>query len=99
VLSPQDLCGALVDDDAGSHGVAGGHAWHDGPIRDAKVFDPIDLKPGNNTLISGFSARRRATTDPEEPEPQTMKSYCDFRLDLSVRWFTRTRSPKSSIDL
>jgi hypothetical protein len=37
----------------------------------------------NNTLTSGFSARRRATTEPEEPDPQTMKSYYDFRLDLS----------------
>jgi hypothetical protein len=26
------------------------------------------------TLTSGFSARRRATTEPEEPDPQMMKS-------------------------
>src|SRR5258706_4923836 len=52
----------------------------------------------NNTLTSGFSARRRATTDPEEPDPQTMKSYCDFRPDLSFSWFTRTLSTKSTAD-
>jgi hypothetical protein len=28
----------------------------------------------SNTVTSGFSARRRATTDPEDPEPQTIKS-------------------------
>src|SRR5215813_3143549 len=32
----------------------------------------------NNTFTSGFAARRRATTDPEEPDPHTMKSYCAF---------------------
>jgi hypothetical protein len=37
-----------------------------------------------NTLTSGFSAKRRATTDPEEPDPQTMKSFCDFKFDLSL---------------
>jgi hypothetical protein len=26
------------------------------------------------TLTSAFSANRRATTDPDDPEPQTMKS-------------------------
>jgi hypothetical protein len=46
------MCGAqylarpLAYDYAGSHGIAGCHAWHDGPIRDTKVFDSIDLKPG-----------------------------------------------------
>jgi hypothetical protein len=45
-----------------------------------------------STLTSGFSARWRATTEPEEPDPQTMKSQCDFRLDLRLRWFSRTRS-------
>jgi hypothetical protein len=29
-----------------------------------------------STFTSGFSARRRATTDPAEPDPHTMKSYC-----------------------
>src|ERR1700738_2630779 len=29
----------------------------------------------SSTLTSAFSARRRATTEPDEPEPQTMKSY------------------------
>src|SRR6476659_3116684 len=50
--SRQLVCGAqylarpLAYDDAGSHGIAGGHAWHDGPIRDTKIFDSIDLKAG-----------------------------------------------------
>lgn len=29
-----------------------------------------------STFTSGFSARRHATTDPDEPDPHTMKSYC-----------------------
>ena len=33
------------------------------------------------TLTSGFSANRRATTDPDEPDPQMMKSHCDFISD------------------
>jgi hypothetical protein len=36
--------GALADDDAGSHGVAGGDTWHDRPIRDTKSFDSINFK-------------------------------------------------------
>ena len=32
----------------------------------------------SSTLTSGFSASRRATTDPDEPDPQTMKSYFGF---------------------
>jgi hypothetical protein len=39
--SPDDLCGTLADDDAGRHGVAGGHARHDRPIGDTQVFDSI----------------------------------------------------------
>src|SRR5260221_10709034 len=46
VLVPQGFRGTLADDDAGSHGVAGRHARHDRAIRDAKVFDSIDLKLG-----------------------------------------------------
>src|SRR6266478_1066076 len=54
---------------------------------DSVTLGTSSLPPAssNNTLTSGFSARRRATTEPEEPDPQTMKSYCDFRLDLSLR--------------
>src|SRR5215471_6579456 len=37
----------------------------------------------NRTLTAGFSAKRPATTDPEEPDPQITKSYCVLRLDLS----------------
>lgn len=51
-----------------------------------------------NTLTSGFSARRRATTDPKEPGPQTMESYCDVGPSLSFRWFSRTRAAKSTAD-
>src|SRR6516164_205098 len=29
----------------------------------------------NRTLTAGFSARRRATTEPEEPAPHTIESY------------------------
>src|SRR3981081_2169276 len=36
------------------------------------------------TLTAGFSASRRATTDPDEPAPQTMKSY-DPVVCLCVR--------------
>src|SRR5262249_33801701 len=36
--------GTFADDDAGSHGIAGDHAWHDGTVCDAKVLDSIDLK-------------------------------------------------------
>jgi hypothetical protein len=43
-MVPQGFGGTLADDDAGSHGVAGGHAWHDRAVCNAKVFDPIDLK-------------------------------------------------------
>ena len=36
----------------------------------------LSLPPASisSTLTSGFSANRRATTEPEEPDPQTMKS-------------------------
>src|SRR6516165_11188471 len=50
----------------------------------------------NRTLTAVFSARRRATTEPEEPDPQTMKSYCAFRAALNFSWFSRTRSEKAS---
>jgi hypothetical protein len=43
VLVPQGFRGTLTDDDAGSHGIAGGHARHDRAVCNAKVFDPIDL--------------------------------------------------------
>jgi len=52
------------------------------------VFPKVEGQPGiitagtsssppasrSRTVTSGVSARRRATTDPDEPEPQTMKS-------------------------
>src|SRR5258708_7119828 len=43
---PPELRCTVADDDAGGHGVAGRHARHDRAVRDAKVFDSIDLKLG-----------------------------------------------------
>src|SRR5258708_18422526 len=34
----------------------------------------------SSTLTLGFSPRRRATTEPDEPEPQPIKSYCVLKL-------------------
>src|SRR5215467_9716820 len=44
VFDSQDLCCPLPDNDAGRHSVAGGHAWHHGPIGDAKVVDAVDFE-------------------------------------------------------
>src|SRR5262249_24146169 len=44
VLILYDLCCTLSDDHTGSHGITGGHAWHDRSIRDAKVVDAVDLE-------------------------------------------------------
>src|ERR1700722_18798357 len=41
VFLPEDFSGAFADDDARSHGIAGGHARHDRAVCNAKVFDPI----------------------------------------------------------
>jgi hypothetical protein len=43
------------------------------------------LDNGSNTLTSGSSARRLATTDPDDPDPQMMKSYCGLSCDASLR--------------
>jgi hypothetical protein len=43
MLGPQYLGGALADDDAGGHGVAGGHRWQARAIRDPQVADAIDV--------------------------------------------------------
>src|SRR5262245_61420350 len=48
VYGPENLSGALANDDAGSHGVAGGHAWHDGAVRNTKVVDAIDFQRAIN---------------------------------------------------
>src|SRR5215469_8271556 len=50
----------------------------------------------NSMFTSGFSARRRATTDPEEPDPHTMKSYCAFKPAVRRAWLLRTRSLNST---
>ena len=48
-------------------------------------------KPASSrrTLTSGFSASWRATTEPELPDPQTIKSYCDLETNvpgLGYKW-------------
>src|SRR5262245_47040826 len=48
VLGPENLSSALVNDDAGSHGVAGGHTRHDGTVCYAKVIDSIDFQVAIN---------------------------------------------------
>jgi hypothetical protein len=48
MFRPQNICGTLADDDAGSHRVAGCHAWHDRPICNTKVFESIDFKAAIN---------------------------------------------------
>src|SRR5262252_2387348 len=44
VLRPYDLCCTLSDDHTGSHGIAGGDAWHDRSVRYAKVVDAVDFE-------------------------------------------------------
>src|SRR5215467_12970509 len=44
VFDSQHVCCTLTDDHAGSHGVAGCHAWHDRSIRDAKIVDAVDFE-------------------------------------------------------
>src|SRR5580692_238346 len=46
VIGYQYFSGAFADNDAGSHSVAGGHAWHNGSIGNTQVFYPIDLEIG-----------------------------------------------------
>jgi len=46
VVTPQDFSSTFADDDAGSHGVAGGHTRHDGAIGDSEILNSIDLKLG-----------------------------------------------------
>src|SRR5215470_4289399 len=62
-------------------------------IRCAITYDVVF---SNSTFTSGFSARRRATTDPEEPDPHTMKSYCAFKPAVRRAWLLRTRSLNST---
>jgi hypothetical protein len=51
------------------------------PLCDGKHRDGRD--PTVSTLTSGFSAIRCATTEPAEPDPQTIKSYCGFNAEVS----------------
>jgi hypothetical protein len=46
VCGAKQFAGALADDDAGSHGVAGGHSRHYRAVCDAKVFNAMNLKLG-----------------------------------------------------
>jgi hypothetical protein len=46
MLSPEELCGAFTNNDAGSHSVAGGYAGHDGSIGNTQVFNSVDLEVG-----------------------------------------------------
>lgn len=49
----------------------------------------------NSTLAEPSSARRRATTEPEDPAPQTMKSYGRSRSVTNRPWLARTRRSTS----
>ena len=53
------------------------------------------IKPSFNATAQA-GAKRRATTKPENPDPQTMKSYESFRLARSHCWFARTARANSS---
>jgi hypothetical protein len=55
MIGLQYFSGALADDDAGSHGVAGRHARHDRSIGNAQVFDSTDLEVGVNHRHGGTS--------------------------------------------
>src|SRR6516162_847994 len=44
VLGLKYLCGALADDDAGRHRVAGRHPRQNGSIRNTKAIDTVDLQ-------------------------------------------------------
>jgi len=44
MLRPADLSGAFANNDAGSHGFAGGYARHDRPVRSTKSFDFLDFE-------------------------------------------------------
>jgi hypothetical protein len=44
MISLQYLCAALADDDAGRHGVAGGHIRHDRAVRNAQAVDAVDAR-------------------------------------------------------
>src|SRR5262249_34008080 len=46
----------------------------------------------SRTLTSAFSARRRATTAPADPEPQMRKSSCGRRAAVSLCWLRRMRA-------
>src|SRR3979490_2104046 len=50
----------------------------------------------NSTLTFEFSASRRAKTEPDEPDPQTTKSYWGCNAEVSRAWLLRTRSANSA---
>src|SRR5262245_7339363 len=47
-------------------------------------------------LTSAFSASRRATTAPADPEPQMRKSSCGRRAAVSLCWLRRTRGMQAA---
>ena len=44
----EDFRATFADDDAGGHGVSGGHAGHDRPVGNAKVFYSINFQRAIN---------------------------------------------------
>src|SRR5215469_12975097 len=44
MLRPYDLCCTLSDNHTGSHSIAGGHAWHNRAVGDAKVVYAVDFE-------------------------------------------------------
>jgi hypothetical protein len=54
----QYFSGALADDDAGSHGVAGRYARHDGCIGNTQTCDSIDFKIATNHQLPTSNAGR-----------------------------------------
>jgi len=79
---------------------------HKGPVTfAAKVSEPIPgsmdawhivgaARPQQEDAESAFSANRRATTEPDEPESADDKSYAALVLAVSFCWLARTRSGK-----
>src|ERR1700730_1809864 len=46
MIGSEYFYGAFADNDAGSHGIAGRHSWHNRGVGNTQVFDSIDLEVG-----------------------------------------------------
>jgi hypothetical protein len=46
MVAAQNLCGTFTDDDARSHRISGGDAWHDRSVRYTKIVNSVDSKAG-----------------------------------------------------